>query len=115
MQGQYSIQGSMSQSLRCLRSLNASCLYLFNERIKGNNNPLILHRKRNTETDINLWSLPYGTAPGIECLRAYRDPTKPPFLFHYIVYILVFKISIDFKQQTNIKLSAAIIMYNNDK
>ena len=31
---------------------------------------------RNTETDIK-WSLPYGTAPGIECkFRAYSDPTK---------------------------------------
>ena len=48
------------------------------ERNKGNNYPLKLNRKRNTETDIK-WSLPYGTAPGIECLRAYRDNTKPLF------------------------------------
>ena len=34
------------------------------ERNKGNNYSLILHRKRNTETDIK-WSLLYGTAPGI--------------------------------------------------
>ena len=45
------------------------------ERNKGNNYPLILHRKHNTETNIE-WSLPYDTAPGIECFRAYRDPTK---------------------------------------
>ena len=25
------------------------------------------------------WNLPYDTAPGIGCFRAYRDPTKPPF------------------------------------
>ena len=36
------------------------------ERNKGSNYPLILHRKHNTETDIKQ-SLPYGTAPGIEC------------------------------------------------
>ena len=36
-----------------------------NERNKGNNHPLILHRKRNIETDIK-WSLRYGTTPGIE-------------------------------------------------
>ena len=37
-----------------------------NERNRGSNYPLILHRKRNTETNIKQ-SLPYGTAPGIEC------------------------------------------------
>ena len=42
------------------------------ERNKKNNYTLILHRKRSTETDYK-WSLPYSTAPGIECLRAYRD------------------------------------------
>ena len=41
------------------------------------------HRKRNTETDIK-WSLPYGTAPGIECFRASKDLLKPPckLLYH---------------------------------
>ena len=37
-----------------------------NVRNKGSNYPLMSHRKRNTETDIKQ-SLPYGTAPGIEC------------------------------------------------
>ena len=37
-----------------------------NVRNKGSNYPLISHRGRNTETDIKQ-SLPYGTAPGIEC------------------------------------------------
>ena len=40
--------------------------HLFVEGNKGSNYPLILHRKRNTEKDIKQ-SLPYGTAPGIEC------------------------------------------------
>ena len=45
------------------------------ETIKGNNNPLILHRKRNTETDIK-WSLPYGTALGIRLLESLQGPYK---------------------------------------
>ena len=39
---------------------------VLNVRNKGSNYPLISHRERNTETDIKQ-SLPYGTAPGIEC------------------------------------------------
>ena len=57
------------------------------ETIKGNNYPLILHRKRNTETGIR-WSLPYGTAPGIECFRAYIDLSKTSFRCGYQNYAI---------------------------
>ena len=61
-----------TQRSSILQKSHCSCT---NERNKGNNHPLILHIRRNIETDIKR-SLPYGTAPGIECLRAHRDPTK---------------------------------------
>ena len=67
-----------------LSTETAHCIFYFYifffvmKEARGKNYPLILQIKHNTETNIKR-SMLYGIAPGIECYKAYRDPTKPPF------------------------------------